>query len=287
MLLAWSAGLVLAIVHVDHGLRPASSADASAVTAAAAALGLGVDVRQVAVAPGPNLEARARAARYAVLPPGVLVGHTADDQAQTALLNLLRGAGIDGLAAMARPDPPGGIRRPLLGVRRAETEALCTAAGWHPVRDDTNDDLRFRRNQVRQRLIPLMSEVAGRDVVPILARQAALLADEAALLDSLAERLDPTDARALAAAPAPVARRAVRRWVRQTSDDEHHPPSAAEVDRVLQVAAGAAVGCQLSGGRQVRRTGGRLRVEPPAAPAPPPLADDETAAAARAREIRG
>ena len=274
MLLAWSAGLVVEVVHVDHGLRPASAADAAAVAAAAATLGLGVDVRRVEVVPGPNLEARARAARYAVLPRGVLVGHTADDQAETALLNLLRGAGIDGLAAMARPDPPGGVRRPLLGLRRAETEALCTAAGWRPVRDDSNDDLRFRRNQVRRRLLPLMNEVAGRDVVPLLARQAALLADDAALLDSLAEGIDPTDGRALAAASAPLARRAVRRWLRQSSDDERHPPSAAEVDRVLQVAAGMVVGCQVSGGRRVRRSGGRLSLHPPGVPewpAAPPL----------------
>jgi tRNA(Ile)-lysidine synthase len=267
MLLARSAGLVVEVIHVDHGLRPGSSSDATTVATAAAALGLGVDVRKVVVAPGPNLEARARAARYAVLPPGVLVGHTADDQAETALLNLLRGAGIDGLAAMARRDPPGGVRRPLLGLRRSDTEALCGVAGWHPVRDHTNDDLRFRRNHVRLRLVPLMSEVAGRDVVPVMARQAALLADEAALLDSLAEALDATDARALAAAPVPLARRAVRRWLRQSSDNERHPPSAAEVDRVLKVAEGTVVGCELSGGRRVRRSGGRLRVEPPVAPA--------------------
>jgi tRNA(Ile)-lysidine synthase len=270
MLLARRAGLVLEVIHVDHGLRPGSSADAAAVASAAATLGLEVDVRRVAVGPGPNLEARARAARYAVLPRGVMVGHTADDQAETALLNLLRGAGIDGLAAMARSPTPGGIQRPLLGLRRAETHALCAATGWRPVTDSSNEDLRFRRNQVRRRLLPIMSEVAGRDVVPVVARQAALLADEAALLDSLAEGIDPTDARALRAAPAPLARRAVRRWLRRSSDDERHPPSAAEVDRVLQVAAGAAVGCELSGGRRVRRSGGRLRLEPPVAVEWPP-----------------
>ena len=258
LVLATAAGCAVTAVHVDHGLRPGSEAEAEVVAAAAARFGARFESHRVAVAPGPNLEARARAARFAVLPADVATGHTMDDQAETILVNLLRGAGADGLAGMA-PGP----RHPILGLRRHETHALCAAAGLVPVRDESNDDPAFVRNRIRHELLPLCAAVAGRDPVPLLARQAGVLRDEVVLLESLAtERLpDPADARAVAAAPRPLARRALRRWLREAGDDEH-PPSLAEVDRTLAVAAGAAAGTELTGGRRVRRTGGRLRVEP-------------------------
>ena len=210
------------------------------------------------MAAGPNLEARARAARFAVLPDDVATGHTMDDQAETILVNLLRGAGADGLAGM-EPGP----RHPILGLRRHETHALCAAAGLAPVCDESNDDPAFVRNRIRHELLPLCAQVAGRDPVPLLARQAGVLRSEVALLDALADELlpDPTDAKAVTAAPRPLARRALRRWLREAGDGEH-PPSLAEVDRTLAVAAGAAVGTELTGGQRVRRTRGRLRVEP-------------------------
>jgi len=258
LVLATTAGCAVTAIHVDHGLRPGSEAEAAVVEAAAARFGARFESRRVVVAPGPNLEARAREARFSVLPADVATGHTMDDQAETILVNLLRGAGADGLAGM---EP--GARHPILGLRRHETHALCAAAGLVPVCDESNDDPAFVRNRIRHELLPLCAAVAGRDPVPLLARQAGVLRDEVALLESLAtERLpDPADARAVAAAPRPLARRALRRWLRESGDDEH-PPSLAEVDRTLAVAAGAAVGTELTGGRRVRRTGGRLRVEP-------------------------
>jgi tRNA(Ile)-lysidine synthase len=258
LVLATAAGCVVTAIHVDHGLRPGSEAEAEVVAAAAARFGARFESHRVAVAPGPNLEARARAARFGVLPADVATGHTMDDQAETILVNLLRGAGADGLAGM---EP--GARHPILGLRRHETHALCAAVGLVPVCDESNVDPAFVRNRIRHELLPLCTAVAGRDPIPLLARQAGVLRDEVALLDSLAtERLpDPADARAVAGAPRPLARRALRRWLREAGDDQH-PPSLAEVDRTLAVAAGSAVGTELSGGRRVRRTGGRLRVEP-------------------------
>ncbi len=132
-----------------------------------------------------------------------------DDQAETVFVNLLRGAGLDGLAGMRA-----GPVHPLLGIRRWQTHALCDALGLEPVQDPTNDDRRFVRNRVRHELLPLACAIAGRDLVPVLARQAALLADEADLLEELAAGIDPTDAAALARRPRPLARRATRRWLR-------------------------------------------------------------------------
>jgi tRNA(Ile)-lysidine synthase len=254
LVLATAAGLDVTAVHVDHGLRPGSAHEADVVAAAAAKVGARFEARSVAVEPGANLEARARAARFAVLPPDVATGHTMDDQAETVLINLLRGAGADGLAGMAP-----GYRHPLLGLRRCETHRLVRAAGLDLVDDPSNTDPAFVRNRVRHELLPLCAEVAGRDPVPLLARQARLLRDEVELLDALAADTlpDPADARALARTPRPVARRALRTWLR-TASDATHPPSLAEVERVLDVATGKAVGTELSGGRAVRRSKGRL-----------------------------
>lgn len=256
LVLAVAAGCVVEAVHVDHGLREGSAAEADVVAAAAAQHGATFRAERVVVGPGPNLEARARDARRSVLPADVLTGHTADDQAETVLLHLLRGAGLDGLAGMGRDG------HPLLDLRRSETRALCVAEGLEPVQDPSNDDPAFRRNRLRHELLPLLDDLAERDVAPLLARQAHLLRDDAVLLDGLAAQLDPTDAAGLLAAPVPLARRAVRRWLRAETGSVH-PPDAATVARVLEVAAGAARGTDVGGGWQVRRTAGRLRLQAP------------------------
>ncbi|HEX2039151.1 MAG TPA: tRNA lysidine(34) synthetase TilS [Acidimicrobiales bacterium] len=253
--LACAAGCEVTAVHVDHGLRPGSAAEADVVEAAAARFGARFRGVRVEIAPGPNLEARARAARYAALPPGVATGHTADDLAETVLLNMLRGAGLDGLSPLLGEEQ-GRPRRPLLQLRRSETAALCDSLGLTPVVDPTNDDRAHLRNRIRAELVPLLDALAERDVVAVLARQAVLLRDDAELLDELAAAIDPADARAIAAAPLPLARRAVRRLLRG-----EHPPDAAAVERVLAVARNEAVACELPGRRRVRRSGGRLFVE--------------------------
>jgi tRNA(Ile)-lysidine synthase len=105
--------------------------------------------------------------------------------------------------------------------------------------------------------------MAGRDLVPVLVRQADLMRDDSDLLDELAATIDPTDAKVLTAAPLPLARRAVRRWL-----TTQHPPDAATVERVLRVASGQASGCDLGAGRRVERSKQRLRLlgEPTTAP---------------------
>jgi len=250
LILAVAAGCTPTAVHIDHGLRAGSELEAEVVADVAKRLGSPFRSQRIHVAAGPDLEARARAARYAALPDDVLTGHTADDQAETVLLNVIRGAALDGLAGF-RP-----TQRPIRALRRRETVELCRALALSPVHDPSNDDARFRRNRVRHELLPLLDDIAERDVALVLARAAELLRDDAALLDALAEAVDPTDARALAAAPAPLARRAVRRWLRVGS--EQHPPDAATVERVLAVARGDAVACEVGSGRRVARSGQRL-----------------------------
>lgn len=256
--LAVAAGCCVTAVHVDHGLRDTSQLDAEAAECTAERLAVAFRIERVALSDGPNLEARARVARHSALGPDALTGHTADDQAETLLLALLRGAGAKGLGAMA-PGPT----KPILALRRAETVALCDAEGLAYVHDSSNADLRFRRNRVRHELLPLMNELAERDVPTLLARTADLLRDDDALLDDLAGELDPTDARALNAAPLPVARRAIRRWLERGG----YPPDAATVARVIAVAAGDARGCEVGAGRRVTRHQQRLSLVSNADPA--------------------
>ncbi len=291
LVLSTLAGCRVTAVQVDHGLRERSAEEADLVAAAAGKLGAGFRSERVHVEPGPNLEARARAARFAVLPPGVATGHTMDDQAETVLCNLLRGAGADGIAGMRA-----GPQHPLLALRRSETRAVCVEAGLRWVEDPTNDDPRHLRNRVRHELLPMCAELARRDPVPLLARLAELAASDAEFLADLAVEVvpDPTVAKDVARAPEPLAGRAVRRWLRAlgaTPDSggrpaaapgtDRQPPSLAEVRRVLAVASGRAVGTELAGGWRVRRSAGRLIATPPAAPrtAPaPPAAPREIGA---------
>lgn len=261
LVLAVRAGCSVTAVHVDHGLRPGSAAEADVVAAAAAAYGAAFRSVAVDVAPGPNLEARARAARRAALPPDALLGHTADDRAETVVLHLLRGAGPAGSVGIARDG-----RRPLLDLRRADTRALCAHEGLVPLDDPMNADPAFARVRVRHEVLPLLAAVAGRDLVPVLCRQGDLAADVVAALDEAtdpllaAQRDGSLDARAIAAAAPALARWALRRWLVERLGAEH-PPDAAALDRIRAVAAGATVATEISGGHRVRRHAQRLWVD--------------------------
>jgi tRNA(Ile)-lysidine synthase len=260
--LAKAAGCEVTAIHVDHQLRPTSAGEADRAGRLAGTIGVTFERHIVDVAPGPNLEARARAARAAVLPSDALTGHTADDQAETVLINLLRGAGASGVAAM-RPGPS----KPLLALRRVETAALCADLDLDPVTDPSNTDRRFLRNRIRAEVLPLLCEVAKRDVVPLLVRTGDLLRDDDDLLDELAAAIDPADARAVAVAPAPLARRALRRWLAA----DGYAPDLATLNRALDVARGAATACDLGGERRLQRQRQRLEIveSRPRATAPP------------------
>ncbi len=260
-LLARAAGLRVELHHVDHHARPTSGEDAVFVVELAREWGVPVSVHDVHLAPGANFEARARAARRAAMPAGVLTGHTLDDLAETVLLNLVRGAGLDGLSPMV-----GDPTKPLIDVRRRDLHEYVAARGYVARHDETNLDGRFRRNRVRHEVLPLLDDVAERDVAPLLARAAHLVYDERRwIAESTAEDelipLAEADCRTLATWP--VAR--VRRWLRvrlaREEPDGLHSPDAAEIERALRVVRGEVIATQLLGGRRLARRHQRLILE--------------------------
>lgn len=278
--LSVAAGLEPVAVHVDHGARPGSAAEAGLVAGFAAALGAGFAGERVEVAPGPDFEARARAARYGALERArarlraraILVGHTRDDQAETVLLNLLRGGAVPGLAGI--PPRRGPIVRPLLEVSRAELTEVCARLGLAPIEDPMNADVVHRRVWLRREAIPALERGADRDLRPVLARQAAVAREESELLDEMVYdalaagtgQPGPTGrltgagtfrADAMAALPLALARRAVRLWLGPP------PPSLDHTDAVLAVARGERRAVELPDGVRVVRAGGCLhRVDP-------------------------
>ncbi|AQA02668.1 tRNA lysidine(34) synthetase TilS [Mycobacterium sp. MS1601] len=208
---------------VDHGLQPGSAAVAGKARAHALELGC-VDAQvltvKVGTAGGP--EAAARTARYEALQQArdhapVLIGHTLDDQAETVLMGLGRGSGPRSIAGIRSWDPPWG--RPLLHLRRHDTEAACQELGLTPWQDPHNIDSRFTRSRLRIEVLPLLEDILGGGVAPALARTAAALQEDGDVLDALAEQIwldvrsDRLPVDAVADHPAAVRRRVLRRWL--------------------------------------------------------------------------
>jgi tRNA(Ile)-lysidine synthase len=262
LLLALEAQLEPCVHHVDHHARASSGDDARFVQRLCHDRGVAYVVHDVTVPPGANFEARARAERRRVLPSGVLSGHTMDDLAETVLLNMLRGAGVEGLSPMV-----GDPTKPLQRVRRSDLHSFVAQCAVTPVHDESNDDPAFRRNRVRHEIIPLLCDVAQRDVVPLLARQAQVLFDDrtwlaSVLSDDLSFDLGSLDCRDLRRWP----RARLRRWLRtklalNDSQGNCYFPSVAEIDRALRVVLGEVVATELSGGRRLARRAQRLTLE--------------------------
>jgi tRNA(Ile)-lysidine synthase len=253
-LLAAARGCIVSLHHVNHHLRPDSHHDADLVVALAERLEAECFVHDVEVEPGPNLEERARQARQAALPNNHATGHTLDDRAETMLINLMRGAGLDGVAALA-----GSLRHPIVGLRRHETHWLVGHFDVPVAIDSSNADPRFVRNRVRSELLPLMNEIAQRDVTPLLGRFSQAAADDMSELNLLSDSIDSTDAAALRNVSPVLARRALRRWLRS---DLGHSPDGAALERVMAVVRGEVLACEIAGIGRVRRSQGQLILEP-------------------------
>jgi tRNA(Ile)-lysidine synthase len=193
-----AAGRPAALVTVDHGLQDGSDLQASRVAGIGFELGFDpVTVLRVDIGSAGGPEAAARTARYAALERArseaggpqvlLLLGHTADDQAETVLLGLGRGSGPRSIAGM-RPDAEGYLR-PLLGLRRTIAIQACAALGLPVWEDPHNKDPRFRRVRLRREVLPLLEDVLAGGVVEALARTASQLADDLDALDAMAATL--------------------------------------------------------------------------------------------------
>jgi tRNA(Ile)-lysidine synthase len=188
---------LVGLAHLNHQLRPAADEDEAFCRALAGRLGLAFDSRRVDVAAEAragktSIEDAARTVRYLFLneiavargATRVAVGHTRNDQAETVLLRLARGAGPAGLAAIY--PRAGSIVRPLLDVRRRDVEAWLRARGQDWREDESNQDRAFPRNRVRHELLPWLVEAFGDGVVDVLARQAVVSREDAEWFELIA-----------------------------------------------------------------------------------------------------
>ncbi len=190
-----AVGISLIVAHLDHGFRLQGEKEAAFVQQVADSLAIPfvggkLDVPGMLAARGP--QDAARRARYAFLArvaddmqaSRIAVGHTADDQAETVLIHLLRGAGSRGMAGMAAVE--GRIIRPLLHAWRTAVEAYCRARGLQPLRDPSNRDRRYLRNRIRAELLPQLAIYNPR-VRERLVALASVLADQDDLVNRMAE----------------------------------------------------------------------------------------------------
>ena len=244
---------VLCVV-VDHGLQAGSAEVAERTVDALTSRGIAAEVRRVEVGRDGGIVAALSRDGYPVL-----LGHTLDDQAETVLLGLLRGSGIRSLAGMSARRGP--FLRPLLGIRRAETEAACREWGVEWWSDPMNTDPRFARVRARSALALLASEL-GRDVAVGLARTADLARGDADLLDELAElalaraaRDDALDVATLAGQPDALRGRVLLGWLRNHGSEATRIHVAAVDDLVL---AWRGQGPVAVPGGSVKRIAGRL-----------------------------
>ncbi|HTY94447.1 MAG TPA: tRNA lysidine(34) synthetase TilS [Steroidobacteraceae bacterium] len=272
----------LRAVHIDHGLHAASGSWARHCRATCRALHVPLTIRRLVLEPtrGYSTEALAREARYAALAgllrPGevLLSAHHLEDQLETVLLQLLRGAGLPGLAAMPAVAPLGAgfLVRPLLGVARAPLRAWVRERGLACLEDPSNADAGFDRNYLRHEVLPAIID-RWPGAAATVARSARHIAAAQGLLDGLA-RADVARAAdgaglsvaALRALPLERRRNALRFWIarRASSAAGRGVPDARRLEEIAVSLLAARAGANPFvswGGRRVQRHGGRLLLD--------------------------
>ncbi len=238
-------------VHVDHG-QPASAALAAAAEKIASEVGIPFEKVSVDVPDGTSFEDQARQVRYEALQdacsPGeiLLTGHSANDNAETFLLNLLRGSGLTGLGGI--PMERGSVIRPLLEVPRSVLAALVESEGLSAMADPSNEDLAHSRNRIRQEVLPMLGPPE------VIARAARLASDDDQVLDDLAAEVPirvgsnrvSVPVGALRTLRRPISNRVIRRALRQVNPP--YPGTSRMIDAVWSVVTGAASRAQLGDG---------------------------------------
>jgi tRNA(Ile)-lysidine synthase len=274
--LAEHGGFALAgLAHLNHRLRPTADRDEQFCRELAARVGLpiaveGVSVRDYAAAERLSIEEAARRARYAFLHRAaadaaadrIAVGHTRDDQAETFLLKLIRGAGLTGLGGIY--PRRGVVIRPLLDVSRADLRGYLEGHGEAWVEDESNESLDNPRNRIRHRVLPELDAVARGATRPAIARAAGLVREDAQWLDEVSDQRFEAlavpnraeliiDRAALAAEPPPIRRRIVLKALRQMAG--RREVGLEHVEAALEVVAGLSVAADVPGGRVELRRG--------------------------------
>lgn len=260
---------VLHALHVDHGLDPEASRRAELAAGLAASVGVPFGLLRVEPNGRGGLEARARRARYEALGGAgrvVLTAHTLDDQAETVLLRLARGAGARGLSAMAERSVLRGVTivRPLLAVRRATLARLCAASALTPVQDATNLDAARARSSLRHTLLPLLERLSPGAAIAIARAASSLRSDDRALALRATRALgrlrreDALDRAGLSRLPAAVRTRVLAAWLREQGVAAVTARQLEQLGRVL-VRGGTA---PLPGRRGVAADGALVRFLP-------------------------
>jgi tRNA(Ile)-lysidine synthase len=275
-------GLTVEVATVDHGARAGSAAEAAGVVELSRRLEVPCTVRKVALALGPQFEARARRARYRALESVraerglafIATAHTADDQAETLLMRLARGASLQGASGIR--ERHGRVIRPLLGCTRPEVRAYVAAEGISPVEDPMNADPRYFRARIRATALPALASASGGDVVRPLADFARFAAEDSEHLEALAalawEELTLgeglLDGPRLARLPAALRRRVLARLLDQAGE----PVRAASLAAAERGLSGVRRE-SLSRDAWVDARGGVVRVVSQAEPARPKVAE--------------
>lgn len=278
------------LLHIDHRLRPNSTEQAILAARLAESIGLPIDT--LALAPGlpgraygRGIEHQARLERYAALAElcaargsqFLATGHHRDDQAESVLLHLFRGAGSLGLAGMREVSPPPvalgqfdstadlWLWRPLLGENKAELSAYVHSTGLVPLDDESNEETRFRRNAIRHDILPVIDRHFP-GAITAISRAAELIAEDADYLDAMAvqsyEHIRTTGSGMaidrLSQLPKPLMSRVLLRWLRQSGVPD---PTRERVESIIEALSILDRGqhLEVGGGYWVINVGGELR----------------------------
>ena len=260
-LLKEKLGITLEAAHFDHGLRgEESAADGEFVRKFCDFHDIPLYLGHENVVPGAKgLEAAARDARYAFLrglSGTIATAHTADDNAETMLMHLIRGSGLRGLGGITPKSDR--LIRPMLDVTRVQVEEFLNENYIRHVEDSSNGTDAFLRNRLRHHVMPLL-RVENPSIATGLSAAAQRIRADAALLDELASQLDATDVKALRDAPGPLRRRALERLLRENGFPE---PSASHLEQAESVVFSASPSARVTlSGVTLRRSYEKLTVE--------------------------